>query len=259
MTHDPPPTPRPTGSGEVEGGAAVGAPPYEGAWPCTGLEGTGLGPHWTESPPAWAARQLGSGDLLEGPAPAEVRTFLCSQLCRALVRPAEEDGDPLRQVPLSRGPLGVLQGEWDRTRTARHLTLASTVCRVRRAGPEHVCARVCACGWALRRVETCVCARTSVCTCVCVHAPVCTGACVHTGMRAASLAHRLPRFAPRGAGTIPVTARTARAACAPPCPPTPAPAPPRASCCGAGGSKSAVSAGPAGRPVSPWREGQPAA
>lgn len=38
---------------------------------------------------------------------------LSSQLRRALVLPAEEDGDPLCQVPLRRGPNRVLQGGWD--------------------------------------------------------------------------------------------------------------------------------------------------
>ena len=70
---------------------------------------------------------------------------------------------------------------------------------------------------------------------------VCARACVSCFPRS------LPAsLSPRGAGTIRVTARTARTACAPPCPPTPAPAPPRASCCGGGGSKSAVSASPRG-------------
>lgn len=225
----------PTRSGQVERGAAVGV------WPCIGLEGTGL--QGTEWVPAWAARQRGSGDLREGPAPAEALSLLCSQLRGALVLPAEEDRDPLRQVPLSRGPLGVLQGGWDPRDPHGHCPspdLARKVRSVRRAEPDPW-PRVSP--WELPTVSTC--ARGGAC----VGLPlagwepvrVCARACVSCFPRS------LPAsLSPRGAGTIRVTARTARTACAPPCPPTPAPAPPRASCCGGGGSKSAVSASPRG-------------
>lgn len=101
------------------------------------------------------------------------------------------------------------------------------------------------CGRA-RGVCACLCARVCACVCVCL--------CASVPARAVCRLPPPPRpasSAPRGASTTRAPARTVRAACVPLCPPTPAPALPRVSCCGAGGSKSAVSAVPGGRRV-PW-------
>lgn len=212
---------------------------------------------------AWVARQLGSGDLLEGSAPTEALTPSPANYAEhwcSLLKKAET---PFGRCHSAVDPSDYYKVGGIRMCTPHHLIRASKVCSVPGlsltlpAGlPLEAAGRVCA------STRVCVCMRVcapcrDVSLCVNVHRCLSVHTCVCRWVSVPTLfPPSLPAsFAPRGANTTRVTARTARAACVPRCPLTPAPVPLRASCCGAGGSKSAVSAILCGVRCAPWREG----
>lgn len=109
--------------------------------------------------------------------------------------PPEEGRDPLRPVPLSRGPLGLLQGGWDPHVHSSPPDPCQQGVLCARAEPDPACRAAARSCWACLCKHTCVCVHACMCT-LQGRKPVCERAqvseCAHLCVQVGVCAHPLP-------------------------------------------------------------------